>query len=140
MKASGGPMHEPLHPKSWARAKGYANGIVAEGRLIFLAGQIGWTGEQVFESDDFVVQTEQALKNILAVLECGGAGPEHLVRLTWFVIDKREYADRAGEVGAAYRRVVGRHYPAMTLVEVKSLLEPRAKVEIEATAVVPREP
>ena len=131
-------MLEPLNPKSWTRAKGYANGIAAEGRLVFVAGQIGWTGEQVFESDDFVAQTEQALKNILAVLECGGARAEHLVRLTWFVVDKREYADRASEVGAAYRRVIGKHYPAMTLVEVKSLLEPRAKVEIEATAVAPR--
>jgi enamine deaminase RidA (YjgF/YER057c/UK114 family) len=130
-------MHEPLHPKSWARTKGYANGIAAEGRLIFLAGQIGWTGEQVFESDDFIAQTEQALRNIVAVLKSGGAGPEHLVRLTWFVVDKREYADRVAEVGAAYRRVIGRHYPAMTLVEVKSLLEPRARIEIEATAVVP---
>jgi enamine deaminase RidA (YjgF/YER057c/UK114 family) len=131
-------MHEPLNPKTWARAKGYANGIAAEGRLIFVAGQIGWTGAQEFESDDFVAQTEQALKNIVAVLASGKARPEHLVRLTWFVVDKREYESRAAEVGAAYRRVIGRHYPAMTLIEVKSLLEARAKVEIEATAVVPR--
>ena len=127
-----------LHPKSWARAKGFSNGVVAEGRVVFVAGQVGWNAEQEFESDDFVAQVEQALANIAAVLVEAGAGPEHLVRLTWYVIDKREYLSRLDDVGQAYRRVIGRHYPAMTLVQVTSLVEDRARVEIEATAVLPR--
>jgi enamine deaminase RidA (YjgF/YER057c/UK114 family) len=127
-----------LHPKSWARAKGFSNGVVAEGRVVFVAGQVGWNAEQEFESDDFVAQVEQALANIAAVLAEAGAGPEHLVRLTWYVIDKREYLSRLDDVGQAYRRVIGRHYPAMTLVQVTSLVEDRARVEIEATAVLPR--
>jgi enamine deaminase RidA (YjgF/YER057c/UK114 family) len=126
-----------LHPQHWAPAKGFANGVVAEGRQIYVAGQIGWNAEQKFESDDFVVQAEQALANIVAVLAEADAGPEHLVRLTWYVTDKREYLARLAEVGEAYRRVIGRHFPAMTLVQVTALLEDRAKVEIEATAVVP---
>ena len=124
-----------LHPKHWAPAKGFANGVAAEGRQIFIAGQVGWNARQQFESDDFVAQVEQALANIVAVLAEAGAGPERLVRLTWYVTDKREYLSRLAEVGQAYRRVIGRHFPAMTLVEVKALLEDRAKVEIEATAV-----
>ena len=127
-----------LHPKSWARAKGFSNGVVAEGRVVFVAGQVGWNAEQEFESDDFVAQVEQALANIAAVLAEAGAGPEYLVRLTWYVIDKREYLSRLDDVGQAYRRVIGRHYPAMTLVQVTSLVEDRARVEIEATAVLPR--
>ena len=129
-------MHERLHPQHWAAAKGYANGIAADGRQIYVAGQVGWTAAQVFETDDFVAQVEQALANIVAVLAAGGAGPEHLVRMTWYVIDKREYLVRLKEVGDAYRRTIGRNFPAMTLVEVKGLLEERAKVEIEATAVL----
>jgi enamine deaminase RidA (YjgF/YER057c/UK114 family) len=131
-------MHQRLHPKHWARAKGYANGVAADGRLIFVAGQVGWNAGQEFESDDFVAQVEQALSNIVAVLAEAGARPEHLVRLTWFVLDRREYVARLSEVGAAYRRVIGAHFPAMTLVEVRGLVEEQAKVEIEATAVVPR--
>ena len=127
-----------LHPKSWARAKGFSNGVVAEGRVVFVAGQVGWNAEQEFESDGFVAQVEQALANIAAVLAEAGAGPEHLVRLTWYVIDKREYLSRLDDVGQAYRRVIGRHYPAMTLVQVTSLVEDSARVEIEATAVLPR--
>ncbi|HJZ43756.1 MAG TPA: RidA family protein [Hyphomicrobiaceae bacterium] len=127
-----------LHPKHWARAKGYSNGVVAEGRLVFVAGQVGWNPEQEFESDDFVAQVEQALANIVAVLTEAGAGPEHLVRLTWYVTDNNEYLSRLSEVGNAYRRVIGRHFPAMTLVQVMALVEHGAKVEIEATAVVPR--
>ena len=127
-----------LHPKHWARAKGFANGVVAEGRLVFVAGQVGWNPEQEFESDDFVAQVEQALANIVAVLAEAGAGPEHLVRLTWYVTDNNEYLSRLSEVGNAYRRVIGRHFPAMTLVQVMALVEHGAKVEIEATAVVPR--
>jgi enamine deaminase RidA (YjgF/YER057c/UK114 family) len=126
-----------LHPKHWAAAKGFANGIAAEGKQVFVAGQVGWNAEQVFESDDFVAQTEQALRNIMAVLAEAGAAPEHIVRLTWYVTSKREYVDRLRDVGGAYRRVLGRHFPAMTLVQVVALVEDRAKVEIEATAVVP---
>jgi enamine deaminase RidA (YjgF/YER057c/UK114 family) len=129
-----------LHPKHWAKAKGFANGIAAQGRQVYVAGQVGWTAQQVFESDDFVAQVEQALRNIVEVLAEAGAGPEHLVRLTWYVTDKREYLSRLAEVGQAYRRVIGRHYPAMALVQVVALVEDRAKVEIEATAVVPSAP
>ena len=125
-----------LHPKSWAPAKGFANGVAATGRQIFVAGQVGWNAEQRFESDDFVAQVGQALANVVAVLAEADARPEHLVRLTWYITDKREYLSRLTEVGEAYRRVVGRHFPAMTLVQVAALLEDRAKVEIEATAVV----
>jgi enamine deaminase RidA (YjgF/YER057c/UK114 family) len=124
-----------LNPKHWRRAKGFSNGVVAEGRVICVAGQIGWNAEQQFESDDFVVQVRQALANIVAVLAEAGAGPEHIMRLTWYVTDKDEYVARQGEVGRAYRDVMGRHFPAMTLVQVAGLVEDRAKVEIEATAV-----
>jgi enamine deaminase RidA (YjgF/YER057c/UK114 family) len=128
--------NEVLHPEGWAPAKGYANGVKATGTMIFVGGQIGWTAEQTFETDDFVGQCEQALKNIRAVLEEGGAGPEHLVRLTWFVTDKQEYLAALRELGGVYRAVMGRNFPAMTMVEVKALVEDRAKVEIEATAVL----
>jgi enamine deaminase RidA (YjgF/YER057c/UK114 family) len=126
-----------LHPKHWAPAKGFANGVTAQGRLVFVAGQVGWNAAQRFESDDFAAQVEQALSNIVAVLAEADAGPEHLVRLTWHVVDRHEYLARLNEVGQAYRRVIGRHFPAMTLVQVAALLDERAKVEIEATAVVP---
>jgi len=126
-----------LHPKHWARAKGFSNGIAAEGRQVFVAGQVGWNAEQQFASDDFVAQVAQALANIVEVLAEAGARPEHLVRLTWYVTDKGEYMARLAEVGQAYRRVIGRNFPAMTLVQVVALVEDRAKVEIEATAVVP---
>ena len=129
-----------LHPKHWAVAKGFANGIAAEGKQVFVAGQVGWNAEQVFESDDFAAQTEQALRNIVEVLAEAGARPEHIVRLTWYVSSKQEYISRLRDVGSAYRRVLGRHFPAMTLVQVVALVEDRAKVEIEATAVVPRQP
>jgi enamine deaminase RidA (YjgF/YER057c/UK114 family) len=133
-------MHQLLHPKHWVKAKGFANGIVAEGRQVFVAGQIGWNARQKFETDDFVAQAEQALRNIVEVLGEAGAGPEHLVRLTWYVTDKKEYLARLREVGEAYRRVIGRHFPAMTLVQVVALVEDRAKVEIEAIAVLPAKP
>ena len=129
-----------LHPKHWAAAKGFANGIAAEGKQVFVAGQVGWNAEQAFESDDFAAQTEQALRNIGEVLAEAGARPEHIVRLTWYVTSKQEYISRLRDVGAAYRRVLGRHFPAMTLVQVVALVEDRAKVEIEATAVVPSQP
>jgi len=126
-----------LHPAGWAPAKGYANGIAAEGRLVFVGGQIGWNAAQVFESADFVAQARQALANIVAVLAEAGARPEHVTRMTWYVVDKREYLDCGKALGAAYREVMGRHFPAMTAVEVTALMEDKARVEIEATAVVP---
>jgi enamine deaminase RidA (YjgF/YER057c/UK114 family) len=128
---------EALQPQGWAAPKGYANGIAARGRQIFVAGQIGWNAQAQFESDDFAAQVEQALKNVVEVLAAGGAEPRHIVRLNWYVTDKAGYVARQREIGEAYRRVIGRHFPAMTLLVVAGLLEPRAKVEIEATAVVP---
>ncbi len=130
-------MHQLLHPANWKPASGYANGILAEGRTIHVGGQVGWTGDQVFEAEDFVGQTEQALKNLVAISAEAEAQPEHIVRLTWYVLDKREYLGCLKELGAAYRRVMGRHVPAMTLVQVGALVEDRARVEIEATAVLP---
>ena len=130
-------MHEELHPANWKRAVGYANGIAARGRMIFTGGLVGWDADQQFQSDDFAAQVRLALENIVAVLACAGAGPEHLVRLTWYVTDKHEYLNALREVGAAYRDTIGRHYPAMALVQVVALVEDRAKVEIEATAVIP---
>jgi enamine deaminase RidA (YjgF/YER057c/UK114 family) len=126
-----------LNPAGWAAPKGYANGIAAEGRLVFVAGQVGWNAAQLFETDDFAGQVRQALLNTVAVLREAGAGPEHIARMTWFVIDKREYLAAARAVGTAYREVIGRHFPAMTLVQVAGLVEDRARVEIETTAVVP---
>jgi len=125
-----------LQPESWKPAKGYANGIAASGRIIVTGGQIGWNGDQEFETDDFIGQCEQTLQNILDILAEDGAGPEHIVRLTWYITDKRSYVARQRELGQAYRRVMGRHFPAMAVVQVTALIEDRAKVEIEATAVV----
>ena len=126
-----------LHPAGWAAAKGYANGVAAEGRLVFVGGQVGWNAAQKFESTDFVAQARQALENIVAVLAEAGARPEHVARMTWYVVDKREYLSCGKALGAAYREIMGRHYPAMTAVEVVSLMEDAARVEIEATAVIP---
>ena len=126
-----------LQPPDWAPPKGYANGIAARGTTIFVGGQIGWNGRQQFESDDFVAQARQALSNVMAILAEAGARPEHITRMTWYVTDKREYVASYRALGAAYREVVGRHFPAMTAVQVAALIEDRAKVEIEATAVVP---
>lgn len=126
-----------LNPAEWAKPKGYANGIAAEGRLVFVAGQIGWTAEARFESDDLVDQTRQALRNIVRVLAEAGARPEHVVRMTWYVVDKKDYLARNADLGKVYREIMGKHYPAMTLVQVAALLEDRAKIEIEATAVLP---
>jgi len=130
-------VHQRLHPSNWKAPKGYANGIMAEGRMIFLGGHIGWNGQQEFETDDFVGQVRQTLQNISDVLAEAGAGPEHLVRLTWYVTDKREYLARLNEVGQAYRETLGRNFPAMAMVQVVALIEDRAKVEVEATAVLP---
>jgi enamine deaminase RidA (YjgF/YER057c/UK114 family) len=128
--------HQILEPPGWARPRGYANGIVAEGRQIYLAGQIGWTTEQRICSDDLAAQVRQALLNIVNLLACAGARPEHLVRLTWYVTSREEYYAAIEGIGAAYRETIGRHFPAMSVVVVAALLEPRAKVEIEATAVL----
>jgi enamine deaminase RidA (YjgF/YER057c/UK114 family) len=130
--------HALLHPRGWKQPKGYANGIAAEGRLIFLAGQVGWTAEQRFECRDFIGQARQALANIVALVREAGGGAEHITRLTWFVVDKKEYLSRLSELGAAYRSVMGAHFPVMTLVQVVALVEDEARVEIEATAVVPK--
>lgn len=128
---------EFLHPKTWKLAQGYANGVVAQGRQVFIAGQIGWNANAELVSGDLVEQTEQALSNITAVLAEAGGVPQHLTRLTWYVIDKAAYFARRKEIGEAYRRVIGRHFPAMTLIVVAGLLEDGAQVEIEATAVIP---
>lgn len=129
--------HEVLHPATWKKASGYANGMLAKGRTVWVGGQIGWNGDQVFETSDFGEQTRQALANIVAVLHEAGGRPEHIVRLTWYVTDKKEYLASLKGIGDAYRSVLGRHFPAMTMVQVADLIEDEAKVEIEATAVIP---
>ena len=129
---------EFLHPRHWKRAKGYANGVVGDGRLVLVAGQIGWNATQQFESQDFVAQIRQALANVVAVVAEAGGTPAHIARLTWYIIDRQEYLARLPEIGEAYRSVMGRHFPTMTMVEVSALMEGDAKVEIEATAVVPK--
>ena len=127
---------EVLQPTGWARPRGYANGVAAEGRQVYVAGQIGWDAEQRFVGDDFAAQARQAFLNIVDVLACAGAGPQHLVRLTWYVTSRAEYMESLAEIGASYREIFGRNFPAMSVVVVAGLIEPRAKVEIEATAVV----
>jgi enamine deaminase RidA (YjgF/YER057c/UK114 family) len=127
---------EFLHPPGWPRAKGYSNGVAARGRTLHVSGMVGWDGNCEFQSDDFVAQSAQALRNIVAVLAEGGAGPEHIVRLSWYVVDRAEYLGAGKPLGAVYREVMGRHYPAMSAVQVAGLMEPRARVEIEATAMV----
>jgi enamine deaminase RidA (YjgF/YER057c/UK114 family) len=129
--------HDILHPSGWARARGYANGVAATGRMVFTGGLVGWNADQVFETDDFAAQTAQALRNIVAVLTEAGAQPEHLVRLTWYVTSKADYLAALPALGPIYRDIIGRHYPAMALVQVVALVEDRARVEIEATAVIP---
>ncbi len=129
--------HTFLHPRGWKPAKGFSNGVVAQGRMIFLAGQVGWNAEQRFESADFVAQARQALANIVTLIAEAGGQPEHITRLTWFVLDKQEYLSRLRELGDAYRSVMGKHFPAMTLIQVGALVEDAARLEIEATAVVP---
>ncbi|HTJ16185.1 MAG TPA: RidA family protein [Steroidobacteraceae bacterium] len=128
---------EFLQPPGWTAPKGYANGVSTRGRQIYLAGQIGWSESQQLVSTRFSVQLRQALQNIMVLLAQAGARPEHLVRLTWFVTNLDEYRAEQKEIGAAYRDVIGRHYPPMSVVQVVSLVEPGAKVEIEATAVIP---
>ena len=127
--------HRILEPPGWARPRGYANGVVAEGRQILLAGQVGWNVEQQIVSDDLAAQVRQGLANIVELLDAAGARPEHLVRLTWYITSREEYYAAIEGIGAAYRETIGRHFPAMSVIVVAGLLEPRAKVEIEATAV-----
>ena len=126
-----------LHPSSWKKAVGYANGIEAKGRMVFVGGQIGWNAAQVFEHHDLAGQVRQTLRNIADVLAEAGAEPKHVVRMTWYIVDKQDYLANLKAVGAAYREVMGRHYPAMAMVQVVALIEDEARVEIEATAVVP---
>ena len=126
-----------LQPPGWARPKGFSNGIAAQGKLVFIAGQVGWDAQQQWRQRGFAGQFRQALENVISVLKEANGGPEHLVRLTWYVIDRDEYLSSVQEVGAAYRELMGRHYPAMAVVEVAGLVEAEARLEIEATAVIP---
>jgi enamine deaminase RidA (YjgF/YER057c/UK114 family) len=130
-------MHRTLQPDGWAKPAGYSNGVSARGRTIAIAGQIGWNAEARFESDDLIAQVAQALRNIVSVLACDGARPEHVISLTWYFLDKKEYLARLPEVGRVYREIMGKHFPAMTAVQVSALIEEAAKVEIQAIAVVP---
>jgi enamine deaminase RidA (YjgF/YER057c/UK114 family) len=126
-----------LQPRAWARPSGFSNGVAAKGKMIFVSGMVGWDAQGKFAAEDFVGQARQALKNIVAVLAEAKAKPEHIVRMTWYVVDKKEYLASSKALGAAYREVIGRHYPAMAAVEVSGLIEDKARVEIEVTAVVP---
>lgn len=126
-----------LQPPNWPRPKGYANGVAAKGSMVFLSGVVGWNAQQEFAATDFAGQVRQALLNIVEVLKQANAKTEHIARMTWYVIDKNEYMAAAKEMGAIYREIMGTHYPAMTVVEVSGLLEEKARVEIEVTAVVP---
>jgi enamine deaminase RidA (YjgF/YER057c/UK114 family) len=130
-------MHEVLQPDDWVKPVGYANGIAARGRTFYVGGQIGWNGQSRFETDDLVGQVRQTLRNIVDVLAAGGARPEHIVSMTWYFIDKKDYLANLRGIGQAYREVIGRNFPAIAAVEVSALIEDRAKVEIQAIAVVP---
>lgn len=130
-------MIQKIQPPDWAEPKGYANGTLARGAMLFVGGQIGWNAQQQFETDDFVAQTRQTLLNIAAILKAGGAGPEHMVRMTWYIVDRVEYNNRLREIGGVYREVLGKNFPAMTCIQVAALVEERAKIEIEVTAMLP---
>ena len=130
-------MNQILQPPGWAKPKGFANGIAATGKQVFVAGQVGWTRESRWEAKDFAGQFRQTLQNTLEVLAEAGAMPEHIVRMTWYITDKKEYLASLKEIGAAWRELIGRHYPAMAVVQVVALMEDAAKVEIETTAVLP---
>jgi enamine deaminase RidA (YjgF/YER057c/UK114 family) len=130
-------MMEFLQPPGWARPRGYSNGVAASGRTVCVSGMIGWDEQGLFHTDDFAGQVRQALRNIVEVLAEAGARPEHIVRMTWYVLDRKEYVGAYKELGAAYREIIGAHYPAMTAVQVAGLVEDRARVEIEVTAIVP---
>lgn len=130
-------MHEILQPEGWAKPIGYANGMAARGRVVFVGGQIGWNAQQQFETDDFTEQVRQTLQNVVAVLNAAGAGPEHLTSLTWYFVDKQEYTSNLKGLGQAYRDIIGKNFPAMAAMQVVALVEDRAKIEIQATAVIP---
>ena len=130
-------VHQSILPEGWPRPKGYSQAIVAKGRTVYIAGQVGWNEHEVFESDDFAAQADQAFRNIVTILEAAGGKPEHIVRLTWYVVNKQEYLSAIEGVGAAYRAAFGKTYPVMAVVEVTALMEDRAKIEVEATAVIP---
>ena len=130
-------MHQILQPEGWAKPVGYSNGMAARGRLVFTGGQVGWNAACEFESDDLVDQIGRTLANIVAVLEEAGAGPQHVTSMTWYVVDLTEYREGLKRMGPVYRDIMGRHFPPMAVVEVTGLVEPRAKVEIQATAVIP---
>ena len=130
-------MNKVLQPEGWVKPVGYSNGVAAKGRLVFVAGQVGWNARGEFETDDFVGQFRQCLENIVAVLAEAGAEPAHITSMTWYFIDKQDYLTSLKAIGAAYREVIGRHYPAMTAMQVAALIEDRAKIEIQAMAVVP---
>jgi enamine deaminase RidA (YjgF/YER057c/UK114 family) len=132
-------MMQILQPPGWSRPKGFSNGIAARGRLVFIAGQVGWTGQGQWKESSFAGQFRQAMENVLEVLGVAGGRPQHVVRLTWYVLDKKEYLASLTEVGAAYRELMGRHYPTMAVVQVSGLMEDQARLEIEATAVIPEE-
>jgi enamine deaminase RidA (YjgF/YER057c/UK114 family) len=132
-------MHTILQPEGWAKPIGYSNGVEARGRTVFVGGQIGWNGQCQFESDDFVDQVRQTLRNVVAILNEAGAEPRHITSMTWYFTDKKEYTENLKGLGHAYREVIGRHYPAMAAVQVVALVEDRAKIEIQATAVIPEE-
>ena len=128
-----------IQPPGWPRPKGYSNGILAEGKILFVAGQIGWDDNEQFQTEDFVGQVRQTLLNTVAVLRAAEAGPEHIVRMTWYITSRQDYLDNLSEVGAVYREIIGKNFPVMAMVEVSALMEAQAKVEIETTAVIPNE-
>ena len=130
-------MMQMLNPGGWSRPKGYSNGVAANGRMVFVAGQVGWDGNEVFQTDDLVGQVRQSLTNIVTILAEAGAKPEHIVRMNWYLADKDEYNARLGEIGAVYRELIGRHFPAMTALQVAGFVEHGAKIEIEVTAMMP---
>ncbi|HEY1385754.1 MAG TPA: RidA family protein [Dongiaceae bacterium] len=130
-------MHTILQPEGWVKPAGYANGIAARGRFVFVGGQVGWNGQAQFETDDLVGQVRQTLQNVVAVLAEAGGQPQHLTSMTWYLTDKHQYLAKLKEIGKVYRETIGRHYPAMAAVQVTALIEDRAKVEIQATAVIP---
>jgi enamine deaminase RidA (YjgF/YER057c/UK114 family) len=130
-------MMQMLNPGGWSRPKGYSNGVAANGRMVFVAGQVGWDGNEVFQTDDLVGQVRQSLTNIVAILAEAGARPEHIVRMNWYLADKDEYNARLDEIGAVYRDLIGRHFPAMTALQVAGFVEHGAKIEIEVTAMIP---
>jgi len=130
-------MHDILQPEGWAKPIGYSNGVTARGRQVYVGGQIGWNGQCQFETDDFVEQVRQTLKNVVAVLAAGGAGPEHVTTMTWYFTDKAEYLSNLKGIGQAYREIMGKNFPAMAAMQVTALIEDRAKIEIQAIAVVP---